>query len=512
MHVGALFTAFGAAMLLSAAAPQTANGPAGIFESHGNIGTTPKSGALEYDSAPGKYRVTGGGANIWGSEDALYFAWKRVSGDVTVTADVQFLGTGAVAHRKAVLMIRQDLTPGSAYADVALHGDGLTSLQYRPATGAQTAEIRSPVKAPARIRIERRGNRFVISAGKPGEELTSSDAQTVELTDPVYVGIGVCSHDANVLETAVFSNVQVEQRQPAAQRRYRSSVTVYDLAAHSSSVIYRADEIVEAPNWSRDGSFLLVNTGGNLYRLPVNTSGEAKLEKINFGDGGYRCNNDHDFSWDGKLLAFSASSPSSRQSQVYLAQADGSGVKLMTPNAPSYFHGWSPDGKWLAFVGQREKKFEIYRVSAAGGPEQRLTSRGGYDDGPEYARDGKWIYFNSNRSGGWDIWRMPPDGAGPNDSKAEQVTNDQLEDWFPHISPDGKWMVFLSFPKGTAGHGDKMDGVVLRMRTTPGKKVKPGKIEVLTKFFGGQGTINVNSWSPDAKKFAYVVYEPLEAR
>jgi Tol biopolymer transport system component len=394
-------------------------------------------------------------------------------------------------------MIRQDLTSGSAYADVALHGDGLTSLQFRPSVDAPTKEVRSTINAPIRIRIERHGSQFTAFAGKPGEELTTTGPQTLDLNGPVYIGIGVSSHDANVLETAVFSNVQIEQF-------YRSAITVYDTTTKQTRTLYTADQVIEAPNWSRDGKFLLVNTQGNLYRLPVDGPQPATLEKIELAPGTYRCNNDHDLSRDGKLLAFSASTPTSRQSQVYLANADGSGVKLMTPASPSYFHGWSPDGKWLAFVGQRDKKFEIYRVPVTGGPEQRLTSKGGYDDGPEYTPDGKWIYFNSNRSGGWDIWRMPRDGAGANDSKAQRITSDDLEDWFPHISPDGKQIVFLSFPKGTANHNGKMEGVQLRMMPAKGKK-----IEVLTTIFGGQGTINVNSWSPDSKKFAYVTYSPL---
>jgi hypothetical protein len=501
--------AFGVFSVLAAALGLWAqHGPAGVFEASGDLGVTPKTGELDYDSASSEYYVTGGGANIWATEDAMYFAWKRLSGDVTLTADVRFIGAGAVGHRKAVLMVRQDLTPSSAYADVALHGDGLTSLQFRPTAGAATEEIRSTVTGPTRIRIERRGNRFTIFAGKPGEELTASGPQTMQLTDPVYVGVGVCSHDANVVETAVFSNVRLEQA--AAAQRYRSKVTVYDLAARSSTTLYQADQVIEAPNWSRDGKFLVVNTGGSLYRLPVTGAGEPRLEKIEMGEGGYRCNNDHDFTRDGKLLAFSASSPTSRQSQVYLAQGDGTGAKLMTPAAPSYFHGWSPDAKWLAFVGQRDGKFRIYRVPVTGGAEQPLTAKG-YDDGPEYGPDGKWIYFNSNRSGGWDIWRMPADGAGPEDAKAEQVTNDELEDWFPHFSPDGKWMLVFSFPKGTANHNDKMEGVVLRVMPAPGKTIRPAKFEALAKFFGGQGTINVNSWSPDSKKFAYVVYEPLGA-
>jgi Tol biopolymer transport system component len=292
------------------------------------------------------------------------------------------------------------------------------------------------------------------------------------------------------------------------QQSFRSKITVYDLAAKTNTTVYQADQVIEAPNWSRDGKFLLVNTGGSLYRLPLGVEQPA-LQKIDLGEGGYRANNDHDYSLDGKLLAFSASSTASRGSQVYLAKADGSGARLMVSTAPSYFHGWSPDGKWLAFVGQRNQKFELYRVPATGGPEERLTSKGGYDDGPEYTPDGKWIYFNSNRGGGWDVWRMPADGAGTDDAKAERVTNDEWEDWFPHFSPDGKRMLVFSFPKGTENHNGKMEGVVLRIADAPGKTLRPVKLRELIKFYGGQGTINVNSWSPDSKRFAYVVYEPL---
>lgn len=306
--------------------------------------------------------------------------------------------------------------------------------------------------------------------------------------------------------------VPAAPQRPAAapSQRYRSKITVYDLATKTTKMVYQADQVVEAPNWSRDGSFLLVNTGGGLYRLPLNAQGEPKLEKLELGEGGHRANNDHDFSRDGKWLAFSASSTASRQSQVWLAKADGSGAKLMTPPTPSYFHGWSPDGKWLAFVGQREGKYELYRVAATGGAEERLTSKGAYDDGPEYSIDGKWIYFNSDRSGNWDIWRIPAEGGGPGDAKAEQVTKDELEDWFPHFSPNGKWMLVFSFPKGTKTHNEKMEGVALRLAPAPGNKLKPLKLTELSKFYGGQGTINVNSWSPDSKKFAYVVYEPIQ--
>lgn len=482
---------------LGALAAQT-----GIFEGRNDIGVTPKAGSLAVDPVAHEYKITGGGANIWGAQDAFQFVWRRVPGDINLGADVKFVGTGVNAHRKAVLMIRQDLEADSPYADIAVHGDGLTSLQYRLVKGGPTAEVRSELKGPVRLRIERRGDQFTILAGKPGETLTPAGPVTLQLTGNVYAGIGVCSHDAAVLETAIFSNVVLTGPSITPRPRFRSKVTIYDLRKRSTSTVYEADDIVEAPNWSRDGKLLLINTQGNLYKLPVTG---PPLEKIDLR-GEYRANNDHDLTRDGKLIAFSASSPQSRQSQVWVANADGSGAKLLTPAAPSYFHGWSPDSKWLAFVGQRGGKYELFRVSVDGGAEERLTSAGAYDDGPEYTPDGKWIYFNSNRGGGWNIWRMPPTGAGSKDSLAEQITSDPLEDWFPHFSPNGKQMLFLSFPAGTAGHNDRMPGMKLRMMKTP--KGKPGPIEDVLTFFGGQGSINVNSWSPDSRRFAFVVYEP----
>jgi regulation of enolase protein 1 (concanavalin A-like superfamily) len=182
----------------------------GVFERDADIGDTPKTGFVEFNADTGNYRVTGGGANIWAKVDAFHFAWTRISGDVVVTADVKFIGTGAVDHRKAVLMIRENLDRTAAYADVALHGDGLTSLQFRPTDGAETAEKRSTVNMPSRIRIVRLGNQFTVYAAKEGVELMPTGPATVVLQDPVYVGIGVCSHEANTLETAIFSNVRIE--------------------------------------------------------------------------------------------------------------------------------------------------------------------------------------------------------------------------------------------------------------------------------------------------------------
>lgn len=508
-----LITKFTRALAFCATlAAYSATEPSALFESGTDVGITPQKGTFAFDGAKGEYRVTGGGANIWGTVDAFQFASKKLSGDVALTADVRFIGTGTVAHRKAALMIRQSLDPNAAYADVAVHGDGLTSLQFRPTAGAATTEIRSELKAPVRIRIERRGDRFTIAVGNPGEELKPLGPATVALQDPVYVGLAVSSHDANILETAIFSNVKVEALPPQAppRPRFSSKITIYDLKTKATKTVYHANEIFEAPNWSRDGKFLLVNSRGRLFHIPVDGSA-GEPEPVNL-DTSLRCNNDHDLSKDGKWLAISASTATSRGSQVYVAGADGSNPHLVVSPTPSYFHGWSPDGKYLAFVGQRNGKYNLFRVPVGGGEEERLTSNSPYDDGPDYSPDGKWIYFNSNRAGGWDIWRMPASGSGPDDAKAQRITSDELEDWFPHPSPDGKMMLVFSFPKGTPGHNDRMAGVQLRLFPLPGAKLKTdSKPQVLTTFFGGQGTINVNSWSPDSKRFAYVVYEPLPA-
>jgi Tol biopolymer transport system component len=456
---------------------------------------------------------------MWGPMDAFHLVWKRATGNFALTADVHFIGKGTEDHRKAVLAVRQSLDPNAAYADVALHGDGLTALQFRPIPGAETSEVRSNVNAPVRIRIERRGSQFLMSAGNPGKPLVASIPATVSLDGPVYVGIGVCSHDAKVLETAVFSNVSIQElpaTEPHANpENVRSKISIYDFETKSVNVAYTADKLWEAPNWSPDGKYLIANSGGVIYRFVLDAKGAAQPEKLALNNG-YDCNNDKALSPDGKRLAFSAQHSPAHGSQVYVSNADGTSPQMVTANIPSYFHGWSPDGRSLAFVGERGGNFDIYRVSSTGGKEERLTSSPGFDDGPDYSPDGKWIYINTDRSGGWDIWRFPAEGAGPGDSKAERVTGDAGEDWFPHPSPDGKRLLFLTFPAGTKGH-DFKTAVQLRMVPLPSsdapaqlpKNGDDDAIPVLTQFFGGQGSINVNSWSPDSKKFAFVSYELL---
>lgn len=285
--------------------------------------------------------------------------------------------------------------------------------------------------------------------------------------------------------------------------KLRSRMEIFDLASNSAKTVYSADHVFEAPNWSPDGRYLLFNSEGNLYRLPAGGGTPEQIDLRGLG----KCNNDKTYSPDGKSIALSSSAHADG-SQVYLVSAAGGAPKLMVPETPSYFHAFSPDGKYLAFVARRHGNFDLFRIPVEGGRQEQLTTNTAYDDGPDYSPDGKWIYFNSNRSGKWQVWRMPASGAGDNDSAAEQVTFDEVEDWFPHCSPDGKWLVFVSFPKGTKTHDNRMPGVELRMIPLPGDKIEKTQSRLLLTFFGGQGTINVNSWAPDSKRFAFVSFEP----
>lgn len=190
--------------------------PAGLFDGHGDVGTVLHAGSVEYDAAKLTYTIAGSGENMWVAKDAFQFAWKRVSGDVTLTADISFLGKGVNEHRKAVLMIRQSLDPDSVYADAALHGSGLTSLQYRDEKGAVTHEIQANMSAPKRLRIVKRGAYFSMwLADEGGQFQLASGSTPVKLKEPFYAGIGVCSHDETVIEKAVFSNVSLKTEAPA---------------------------------------------------------------------------------------------------------------------------------------------------------------------------------------------------------------------------------------------------------------------------------------------------------
>jgi hypothetical protein len=471
------------------------SGRIGIFEGHGDIGEVLHQGSVAYDADARTYTVAGSGENMWFGKDGFRFAWKRASGDISLAADIAFQGAGTEPHRKACLMIRQNLDSDSPYVDIALHGDGLTSLQYREARGAATHEIQANTSAPARLRIEKHGKYALMFLGPKGEGPTYSGAAVrIALEDPFLVGIGICSHNKDVTERALFSNVELTSPLPAslAQPVLYSSLETQSISSTDRRVVHVTQGRIEAPNWLKDGATLLFNRGGRICRIGASGGGPAAF------DTGFatRCNNDHGLSPDGKTLAISDQSQGDHRSRIYTLPITGGTPRLITPNGPSYWHGWSPDGKTLAFCGERDGEFDIYAIPATGGPETRLTSAPGLDDGPEFSPDGKHIYFNSVRTGTMQIWRMQTGG-----SAQEQITDDEFNNWFPHPSPDGRSMVFLSYEKDVTGHPENKD-VTIRLMNLANRRITP-----LAHLFGGQGTINVPCWSPDGRKIAFVSYQ-----
>ncbi len=262
------------------------------------------------------------------------------------------------------------------------------------------------------------------------------------------------------------------------------------------TVLYKADANFEAPNWARDGGSLLFDQAGQIMRIPV-AGGQPTT--LNIG-AATRCNGSHNLSPDGKWLAISCNMAGLKGSHVFLVPPEGDEPKLLTPTDGAYFHSWAPDSKSILFVHPDGASLNFYSVGIDGANEHAITSGTGVSDDPDYAPDGKWIYFCSDRSGTTQIWRIKPDGTSP-----EQITNDDRVNWTPHPSPDGSKIVYISYEKGTTGHPSNR-GVVLRLMD-----LKTRSIRDLVTLTGGGGTMNVNSWSPDSKRFAFVGYQPRPA-
>lgn len=470
--------------------------PVGAFDGEADVGKVLHTGSVAYNSAKGEYTVTGSGTNMWFGEDEFHFVWKRMKGDFILTARAQFVGRGVDPHRKIGWQVRSSLDSNSAHASAVVHGDGLTSLQFRRTKGADTEEQKSQVTAPDVLQLERRGDKYLMSVARFGEPFATEEVAGLALGDEVYVGLFVCSHNKDVTERAVFRDVRLTV--PAAENfvPYRdyigSNLEILDLAGGSRTIVYTSPDSLQAPNWTPDGKALIYNRNGRLYRFDLARKSPAPVNT----DFAVNNNNDHVLSFDGKMMGISHhSQEDENKSIVYVLPASGGKPRRVTARGPSYLHGWSPDGKFLVYTGERNGAFDIYKIPAQGGEETRLTTAEGLDDGPEYTPDGSHIYFNSTRTGTMQLWRMKPDGSGQ-----EQVTDDEFNNWFPHLSPDGKWIAFLSFRKEVNPNDHPFyKHVYLRLMPASG-----GKPKVIAYVYGGQGTINVPSWSPDGKRLAFV--------
>jgi TolB protein len=469
--------------------------PIGVFDDHGDVGNPKLKGSATYNKDDQTYSVSAAGKNMWLAEDQFHFLWKKIKGDFIIQATVRFIGKGTDDHRKMGIIARDNLNTGSRYADACVHGDVLTSLQFRGEENAVTDQVTVSAYHPTNIEFERSGNTFTFSAAAAGENYKSV-VKELTLNEEVYAGIFLCSHREDVMEQAVFSNVRIII--PAAKdfKPYTdyigSHIEIMDVESGNRRIVYSAPNSLQAPNWTPDNKYLIYNSEGLLYNYDIAKSSVAKLNTGEVNDN----NNDHVLSFDGKMMGLS--NHLGGRSTIYVMPATGSDKpEQITQEAsgPSYLHGWSPDKKTLIFTGQRNKVFDIWAVDVATKKETPLTQSATLDDGPEYTPDGKYIYFNSVRTGTMKLWRMKPDG-----SNQEQITFDEYNDWFPHISPDGKSIVFISFPKEI----DPTQHPFYKhcyIRVMPASGGVPRNIAYI---YGGQGSINVPSWSPDSKKIAFV--------
>ncbi|MFL6576137.1 MAG: TolB family protein [Povalibacter sp.] len=479
------------------------SGPIGEFAEHGDIGAPKLTGRSTYNAASQEYVLTGSGTNLWGTKDEFHYAWRKLAGDFILQARVEFIGAGVDPHRKAGWIVRSSLDADSAYVSAAVHGDGLISQQSRASKAAETTEVKSETRGSDIIQLERRGNTYIFSSAKFGEPYTSTEIADLDLGAEPYIGLFLCAHNPEVTEQAVFSNVRIIRPAKPDFVPYRdyigTQLELLDVQTGRRQVIHSSRVPFEAPNWTPDGGSLVFNssggdpdTRGRLYRFDL-----AKRQPFLIDTGfAIRNNNDHVLSFDGNMQGISDQSTDQGQSTVFTLPSRGGVPKRITALTPSYLHSWSPDGKWLLYTGGRNGNFDIYKMASDGsGKEIRLTTDPALDDGPEFTPDGKYIYFNSARTGLMQIWRMKPDGT-----EQTQITNDEHNNWFPHITPDGKSMVMISYiDKINPSEHPYYKRVYLR--TLP---LEGGTPKVVAYIYGGQGTINVPSWSPDGKMLAFV--------
>jgi len=472
----------------------------GVFTESNDIGACNIKGNSVYNSEKQEYTLSGSGANMWLDKDAFHFLHKKMKGDFILQFEYEFVGKVKNPYCKVGWMVRNDTTFNSAHISVVVHNNGATDIQYRLAKGATTLEKKVPSGSYNIIQLERRGNHYILSVAVKNQEFT-----TVELVDSIgavnndaLVGIFLCSHEKELRETAIIRNVRITVPVASDYKPNKgfigSNLEIMDIESGSRKIVYTTPSSVRAPNWTTDGKSLIYNCDGKLYNFDI-VKGIPTIIDTKFA---IKNNNDHALSFDGKWIGISNSSESKEgQSQVFLVPLNGGTPELITEKAPSYFHGFSPDGKTMLFTGGREEKnnFEIYSINIKTKEEKRLTNSPGLDDGSEFSPDGKYIYFNSVRSGKMQIWRILPDGSNP-----ERMTLDEMNNWFPHISPNGKYMVYLAYGNDVLpGDHPFYKHVSIRLMNLETRETK-----ILAHLYGGQGTINVPSWSPDSKKFAFV--------
>lgn len=376
----------------------------GTFEGQSDVGTVLHAGTGEFDSASKTYTVTGSGANIWSNSDDFHFVWKKISAqDLTLTADIALLGDDGDPHRKAVLMVRQSLDSDSAYADAAIHGDGLASMQFRIAKGSPTHEVQANVSGPKQLRLEKVGDRFFLWIAPDGHTLQFAGGSIhIPLQSPFYVGIGVCAHNKDAVLKASFLDVELSTTLPVSAGAVNySTIQTVKVASTDSRAIYVSHDHIEAPSWGSDPNTILFRSDDKNYQIAV-----------------------------------------------------------------------------------------------TGGPSQVTQTELPENFGQERAPDGRYVYMSSNRTGTLQIWRQNPDGTDP-----EQMTHDSANDTNPRLSPDGKYIAYVSYPARMMSLPDNTDLSIRVLSLTD------NTVRTMGQILGGRESLGAQPWSPDSTQLTFASYQ-----
>jgi TolB protein len=491
---------------LSAAAVAASNPPGslGVFQGQGDVGAVTPAGSATFDRATGRYILSSAGANTWYHVDAFHYLWMKASGDWTLTAEIKFPARTYARepnpHRKGVLMFRQSLDPGSEYAALALHGSGLTALQFRHARGANTEDIEVNEEYPQTLRIEKRGEVITAYVSMHGELARPVGASThLHLKSPYYLGLGALSHEPDLTDTVEFAHVVVSR--PDATRSVQPTLYSTLEVIQTEDQFRRATALRSAPAlmssaaWSAGSHSVYVEEAGVLEQIAYHEAPAATdVRPVMPGDLN-NCPGHLGLSPDGQWLAVTCKRELGTYQIYILPVAGGAPRQLTQGSQSSFFHAWSADGSSVAFTrGSGTSKADVFTIPASGGDELRLTSDA-INDGPDFSPDGKFIYFDSSRSGTTQIWRMHPDG-----SAAEQITDDEHENSSPHISPDGKSLAFLSRPSSA---GDAISDAAIKILG-----FDDGLIRTLVEFQGNRDSLAMQTWG-DRNHLAFISYQQL---
>lgn len=467
----------------------------GAFTGNAEIGNVTIAGSALYDADKQIFTISGSGSGIGTVKDELHYTYRKITGDFILRAHIKPEIVSKNPAARTGWMIRHSLEVNSPAAAASVTGDGKASLQYRMNPSADMMEKLLPVTGADVIQLERSGNSLIMSAARMGERFFEEKITGIDLGKEVYIGLFVCSGNPDAADKITFKNVRIIVPPKEGFQPYRdylgSHIEVMDVATGDRKIVYSAPNSVQAPNWMIDENVFVINADGALYDFDLRTGKPVKIET----GVAINNNNDHVISFDGKKMGISSTTKEDRQSVIFSIPRKGGEAKRVTPLTPSYFHGWSPDGKYMVYAAIRNSNWGVYKISEKGGQEVALANTPGLNDGPEYTPNGKYIYFNTNRTGNSQIWRMSPDGKNP-----EQLTFDELNNWFPHISPDGKWIVFISFPRSVPSDQHPFYKQVY-IRLMP---INGGEPKIIAYVYGGQGTMNVPNWSPDGKRIAFV--------